>query len=80
MHGLQAEADLAERARAGGRDDEVERARAAAMALLGPPAHGDSVRGYRFEDPVGEPAPPEALALWAQGEADCARGERRAGG
>ena len=70
---LEAEADLAERARTAGREHELRCAWLAAGALLGSHCPGDTVLNYGFETPVGEPAPPETLALWAQGEAELAR-------
>jgi DNA-binding CsgD family transcriptional regulator len=71
--GIQAEADLAVRARAAGRLDEVARARVAAEEMLGSRAVNGSLRGYGFEDPVGEPAPPQTQAHWALGDAELAR-------
>jgi DNA-binding NarL/FixJ family response regulator len=71
--GIQAEADIAERARAAGRADEVKDARRAAEHLLGSPDWIGSLLGYGFEFPVGEPAPPETRAVWAEAEAELGR-------
>ena len=71
--GVQAEADLAERARAAGHADEVERARGSAEELVGSPECAGSLLDYRFEHPVGDPAPPETRAVHAQAEAELAR-------
>ncbi|MEO8690446.1 MAG: AAA family ATPase [Solirubrobacteraceae bacterium] len=71
--GVQAEADLAEHARAATLGHEVERARAAAEELFGAPEAGGSLRAYRYENPLDEPGPPETRALWAQGEAELTR-------
>ena len=71
--GVQAEADLAERARAAGDADDAERACRSAERLLGSPDCMGSLLGYGFESPVGDPAPPETGALHAQAEAELAR-------
>ena len=71
--GVQAEADLAERARAAGHAGELERARRSAEQLLGSPGCVDSLLWYRFESPAGAPAPPETGAVHAQAEAELAR-------
>ena len=65
--GLQAQADLAERARAAGRVDAVEHAQAVAREI-----HRE-MRFYEFEAPVADPAPPETTALFEQAEAELAR-------
>ena len=71
--GVQAEADLAERARVAGHGREVERARGSAEELVGSPECAGSLLNYRFEHPVGDPAPPETRAVHAQAEAELAR-------
>ena len=65
--GVQAEADLAERARAAGHADEAQRASAWAEELYG------SLRVYRYESPVADPAPPETTAVHAQAAAELSR-------
>jgi DNA-binding CsgD family transcriptional regulator len=72
--GVRAEADIAEHARAAGRDDEVERARDDANELH------DALREYDYEAPVADPAPPETLAVFAQAEAELARLDGTPGG
>ena len=67
IFGVQAEADLAERARAAGRADEVEHARTGARELY------RALRFYEFEAPVAEPVPPETRARFDEGEAELAR-------
>jgi len=71
--GIEAEADLAERARASGHARELERARRSAEQLLGSPECAGSLLAYRFEHPVADPAPPETRAVHTQAEAELAR-------
>ena len=71
--GIQAEADLGERARAAGDADEVERACRSAVHLLGSPDWMGSLLGYGFEFPTSDLAPPETQAVWAEAEAELGR-------
>jgi DNA-binding CsgD family transcriptional regulator/tetratricopeptide (TPR) repeat protein len=70
--GVRAEADLAARARAAGRDGAAERARATELLA--------ALRSYGFETPVADAAPPETAAVFAQADAELARLEGAPGG